>query len=165
MKTLWIIRHAKSCWKNPHLKDFDRPLNTRGKRDAPFMGKLLYKNSIRPDAIISSTAKRAKLTALNIANEISFPIMNIEWNSKLYLCSRSTSMNIIENLDSKHNTVFIIGHNPCWTDLSNYLSGEYISNIPTAGMVELCFQINDWSAVSKDLAKINRFEYPKKYLV
>ena len=165
MKTLWLIRHAKSSWKNPHLSDYDRPLNSRGKRDAPFMGKVLYKKDITADLIISSTAKRAELTTKHIANAINYPIEHIEWNSEFYLCSKASCLNHIERLDNILNTVFIIGHNPGWTDLCNYLSGEYIDNIPTTGMAELRFPIDTWNAISKGLASLSSFEYPKKYLV
>ncbi|MDH3269487.1 MAG: histidine phosphatase family protein, partial [Ignavibacteria bacterium] len=84
MKTIYLVRHAKSSWKDQGLQDYDRPLNKRGKRDAPFMGEVLNDKKIRPDFIISSSAKRAKKTALEIAAKIGYPHNKILFNEEVY---------------------------------------------------------------------------------
>jgi phosphohistidine phosphatase len=162
MRQLILIRHAKSSWSDPTLNDFDRPLNKRGKRDAPFMAKLLFKKNIRPDLIISSPAKRTKLTALEFAEQFGIKNENILWDDNLYLASYSTLIKKLKQLDNNINTVLIVGHNPGLTDLHNFLCKEEIDNIPTCGAVSLKTDKN-WSEISSDDFKLDFFEYPKKY--
>uniref|UniRef100_A0A832DMS4 Histidine phosphatase family protein n=1 Tax=Ignavibacterium album TaxID=591197 RepID=A0A832DMS4_9BACT len=162
MRQLILIRHAKSSWSDPTLDDFDRPLNKRGKRDAPFMAKLLFGKYIRPDLIISSPAKRTKLTALEFAEQFGIKNENILWDDNLYLASYSTLIKKLKHLDNNINTVFLVGHNPGLTDLHNFLCKEEIDNIPTCGVVSLKTDKN-WSEISSDDFKLDFFEYPKKY--
>jgi phosphohistidine phosphatase len=164
MKHLWLIRHAKSSWQDSYLKDFERPLNKRGKRDAPFMGKELKKNAFSPDIVISSPSKRTTLTAEKIFNVLDFDFENIQWEPKLYGAGTWDCVNLINGLDQHISSVCIIGHNPTLTDLSNYLTDDYINNIPTCGIVKILFEINDWSMVSKGLGSLISFDYPKKHL-
>ena len=84
MKRLYLVRHAKSSWKDPDLDDFDRPLNKRGKRDAPLMGQKLRQADVRPDLIVSSPAKRAAKTAKIMAGQIEYPVKKIIWDESLY---------------------------------------------------------------------------------
>ena len=112
MKTLYLIRHAKSSWKDITLDDFDRPLNQRGKKNAPFMGKLLKQREVKPDLIISSPAKRAKCTANIIAREIGYT-KDIVFEPKIYESNLVSLKNVIYSIDDKYNTVFLFGHNPC----------------------------------------------------
>lgn len=163
MRTLFLIRHAKSSWADPGMSDFDRPLNKRGKMNAPFMGKLLAKENILPDLIISSPAKRAITTAKKIAKEINYKNENILLNEKIYEASEKTLLKIINEISDKNKTVFMIGHNPGFTALLNYLTEENISNIPTCGIVEINFEIDSWKEVSNGMGKLVRFDYPKKF--
>lgn len=162
MRQLILIRHAKSSWSDPTLDDFDRPLNKRGKRDAPFMAKLLFEKNIRPDLIISSPAKRTKLTALEFAEQFGIKNENILWDDNLYLASSSTLIKKLKQLDNHINTVFLVGHNPGLTELHNFLCKEEIDNIPTCGVVSLKTDKN-WSEISSEDFKLDFFEYPKKY--
>ena len=126
MKLLYLARHAKSSWKNMDLSDIDRPLNKRGKKDAPFMGKILSKKGINPDLIISSPAKRARKTALVIAEEISYPINSIQYEDNVYESSSRELLEFVKSIDDEYNSVMIFGHNPGFTMLHNYLCSVYI---------------------------------------
>lgn len=162
MSQLILIRHAKSSWSNPSLDDFDRPLNKRGKRDAPFMAKLLSEKKIYPDIIISSPAKRTKLTAFEFAERLGIGSDAILWNDKLYLASLTTLHKILKQLDNNIKTVFLVGHNPGLTDLQNFLCKEEIDNIPTCGIVSMKSD-KKWSEISSKDFALDFFEYPKKY--
>lgn len=146
------------------MKDFDRPLNDRGKKNAPFMGKWLAQENIHPDLIISSPAKRAIITARKIAKEIDYLKDKIIQDKNIYEASVKTLLQIVNQIENEQNIVFLFGHNPGFTDFANYLTGENISNIPTCGIVQINFEIDDWKEVSKDLGTLIRFEYPKKFI-
>jgi len=162
MKRLVLIRHAKSSWKDPELDDFDRPLNKRGRKDGPKMGKLLAKKGETPDLIVSSPAKRALKTALAIAKEVGYPKERIKENKKIYLGSVPQLMNVIHNIDNNFNLVFIFGHNPGFNDLSHHLAEHELENIPTCGVFCIDFEIDSWKRVSEGSGKFVYFEFPKK---
>ncbi|ADN08708.1 SixA phosphatase family protein [Sulfurimonas autotrophica] len=160
MKTLYIIRHAKSSWKDLNLDDFERPLNKRGKNDAPQMSKRLKQQGIYPDIILSSPAKRAKQTAKAIAKEISYD-EKIRYIEDIYEASPNTLENILHSLDDKYETVFLIGHNPGL----NMLVEKYVDfeeNIPTGGVVSIKFDTKEWKNISRKYAELLWFDYPKK---
>lgn len=160
-KTLYLVRHAKSSWKFPDLSDFERPLNSRGKRDAPFMGELLAKQNILPDLIISSPAKRAISTAEIIAGKIGYNFDSIVHESDLYLASSGTIVEILAQLNSE-NSVMIFGHNPGLTVFNNLISDKYIENIPTCGIVALKLH-NGWKEIKPKTAVQIFFDFPKNY--
>ena len=164
MKKLYLVRHAKSSWKQPELSDFERPLNKRGKRDAPFMGNILNEKGIMPDLIISSPAVRAYTTARIIAEEIGYPPEKIETNEDIYEASAGEILDIINGIEDHNNTVMIFGHNPGFTSLSNYLSGKFIDNIPTCGISIIEFDVDKWEDVVLNGGKLISFEFPKKYI-
>ena len=112
MKTITFVRHAKSSWADPDLKDFDRPLNSRGKSDAPEMGQRLAVNNIFPDLIITSPAKRAKATAFKIAKELNFPKSKIVEEMQLYLSSAKLICDVIKTVNDATKNLFVFGHNP-----------------------------------------------------
>ena len=162
-KTLYIARHAKSSWDDSSLSDFERPLKKRGEKDAPMIGKILYSKGVKPDLIISSPAKRAISTAYVLAREIKYPVEKIITNEDIYEASTSELLDIIEQLDDKLKSVMIIGHNPSFTRLANYLTEQYFDNIPTCGVVAIAFNISEWKTIEKNSGKVIFFEYPKKY--
>lgn len=164
MKRLYLIRHAKSSWKTPNLADFERPLNKRGKMDAPFMGKRLKKYNIRPDFMISSPAKRALKSAKVIAKEINFPIKKIVTSKSIYTGDMPDLLKLIQNFDDSFNHVVLFGHNPCLTMLANYLTNYQVENIPTCGIFGMEFNINSWKEVSEGKGIFIFFDYPKKHL-
>ncbi|MGD8779994.1 MAG: histidine phosphatase family protein [Ignavibacteria bacterium] len=163
MKTLYLTRHAKSSWKDQSLDDFDRPLNKRGKRDAPFMGQLLKKKNILPDVLISSPAVRAYTTARTIASEIGYPPENILADKNIYEASSSELLDIINSIEDENQSAMMFGHNPGFTTLCHYLTGKDILNIPTCGIVKIEFEKNKWSEIEIGTGNLIWFEYPKKY--
>jgi len=163
MKTLYLARHAKSYWKDQSIPDFDRPLNSRGKRDAPFMGEVLKDKKVKPDLIISSPAKRTKKTAIEIASKIGYSEKKILYNEELYEASSNTIIKVLNKIDEKYNSVIIFAHNPGLTLLNNHISNNYIENIPTCGIVALQLD-KKWNELGKNTCKFLYFEYPKLYL-
>lgn len=162
MKTIYLARHAKSFWGDQSISDFDRPLNKRGKRDAPFMGKVLKDKKVIPDLIISSPAKRAKKTAVEISKKLGYQEKKIFFIEELYEASFNTILKILKKTDEKINTVILFGHNPGLTLLNNLISDNYLDNIPTCGIVALQFDLK-WSELDKNTCKYLFFEYPKLY--
>src|SRR5215212_7629717 len=112
MKTLILVRHAKSSWDTPGLSDFDRPLNERGKKDAPEMAKRVKEKDIKIDQFVSSPAKRAKKTAKYFAEEFNADKNDIKLEEELYLATPSAFSNTIDKLDDEHKTVAMFAHNP-----------------------------------------------------
>ena len=162
MKEITFVRHAKSSWDDPSLDALDRPLNNRGKRNAPEMGIRLRKQGIIPDLLISSPAKRAHTTAKSIAEEIGYPKKKIVIDDRLYHGSSNSMISIIQSQGKKINSVMLFGHNPGFTDFANMLCGINIYNIPTAGIVAIDFNIDKWSEVNYNSGELVFFDYPKK---
>lgn len=160
MKKLYIIRHAKSSWKDMSLDDFDRPLNKRGKLNAPMMGDRLRAKKVLPDLILSSSAKRAKKTAKMIAERVDYD-KSIVFDKEIYEAGTNTLHTMLNEIDDTIDVVFLIGHNP---EL-NMLAEKYVDfyeNIPTCGIVEIEFDIDKWIGVNKQNARLVSFDYPKK---
>lgn len=163
MKTLYIIRHAKSSWDDPAQDDFERPLNERGKRDAPRMAKRLKEKEIYPNLILSSPAKRARSTARRMAKVLKYNKENIQTDRSLYHADEGTIFSVIQNINNKHDVVFLFGHNPGLTDFVNsFMSDEIdIDNIPTAGVVAFRIDGDTWKDVQWGKNKILFFDFPK----
>jgi phosphohistidine phosphatase len=164
MKRLYLIRHAKSSWKDPTVVDFDRPLNKRGKRDAPFMGKRIKSYQVQPDLIISSPANRAAKTAKIIAEEIGVPKKQIVYDESIYEAGVASLLHVIRNIDNSANQVMLFGHNPGLTMLAEYLTHILVDNIPTCGIFCVDFAIDSWKEVAEGSGKVVFFDYPKKHL-
>jgi len=163
MKTLVMIRHAKSSWANPLQSDFERPLNERGKEEAPAMGKKLKELKVIPDLIVSSTAKRTRQTAKRIAEATGYDADHIKWEEKLYHCIPSVFEEVIFEVSDAVNTVFIVAHNPGITDFVNQLSPDFsIDNMHTCGMVGVRIETDEWNKFSLAERKVFLFEYPGK---
>ncbi len=161
MKTLYLVRHAKSSWNNANLSDHDRPLNDRGERDAPQMGKRLLKRKPHPATIISSSAVRAATTATILAEAIGYPISDLAIDERLYGAEPKDVILIIHELDDGIDCVMLVGHNPTFTELINALSESQIQNVPTCGMAVLKFQTNTWSKIGRAKGELLDFDYPK----
>ena len=159
------MRHAKSSWDDPDLSDFERPLNARGKRDAPRMGKRLKEKELTPDCVISSPARRALSTAKRICAVLAFDKNKIKTERKLYHASEETMLSIVQGIKNSFNTVLIFGHNPGLTDFVNSLmteqAGIFIDNVPTCGVVALSFEVDNWADVDWKKGKILFYDYPK----
>jgi phosphohistidine phosphatase len=161
VKTLFIVRHAKSSWDDPSLSDFDRPLNDRGKRDAPKMGKRLREKDLLIDLMISSPAKRAYATCRKIVEVLEFPQEKIKLEDKLYHASEDTMLDIIRKVNDHHSTVMIFGHNPGLTEFVNSLTNGNIFNVPTCGVAACDFQIKSWKEVGWGKGELTFYDYPK----
>lgn len=163
MKTVYLIRHAKSDWNHPELSDFNRPLNKRGKKDAPYMGKKLKELNVYPNLILASPAQRALETITSISNEINYPFTEIVFNDSIYHSSTQNLIEILNNNDNTHNTLFLVGHNPGFTYLSNYLTNDYIDNIVTCGIVKIELEIDNWNEIIEGIGRKVFYIYPKMY--
>lgn len=161
MKTLYLIRHAKSSWDEEGLADRDRPLNDRGKRDAPKMGKRLAARRARPDLILSSTAVRALTTAEIVAKELGYKRKAIVVDERIYAAELTTLLNIIGALDDAHAVVMIFGHNPELTTVARYFSNE-IDDMPTCAVAEFEFDVAHWREAPTAKPSSVIFETPKK---
>lgn len=161
MKQLLICRHAKSSWKNPNLVDFDRPLNKRGKKNAPQMGKMLVKHKVIPDLIVSSPAKRAKKTALILAKKLHYPKKEIKYLKATYDAPSKDLITCIHSFDDRYSKIIMVGHNTGYTTLANTLGGLHIPNVPTCGIVALNFTIDSWRDVKEKNGDLVFFIYPK----
>ena len=161
MKRLYLIRHAKSSWSNPDLDDFARPLNKRGKADCPEMAARLGKAGIRPDLIVASPAKRAKKTAICMAKGTGYNKNNISYYHELYLGSLSDHLCLIDELLSKVDVLFLVGHNHTMTELGEYLTGKYLGNVPTCGIVGLEYSEQDGFTSRAGAGRLLFFDFPK----
>jgi phosphohistidine phosphatase len=164
MRTLFIIRHAKSSWDHPGLRDFDRPLNGRGLHDAPKMAAFLRAKGIQPDLLLSSPAKRALTTALFFAKEYDLPETEIARREDIYEASVQDLLLLISSLPDAANTVFLFGHNPTLTDLANQFTEDYISNIPTCGIVRVDTTALSWDKMYEGNSRVVAKYFPKETL-
>jgi len=162
LRNLLLIRHAKSDWGHPSLSDFDRPLNGRGKSDAPIMGDRLAASGIRIDRLVSSPAVRAKTTAEAIAQSIGFPAHDISWMTGLYLASPLDILDIVHTCPNHVRTLAIVSHNPGISELANQLCDTSVGNIPTCGIVHLAADLSTWSEAER--FNLLDFDYPKRSL-
>ena len=162
-KILLIIRHAKSSWELGTLSDFDRPLNDRGKKDAPMMAKRLLDKKIKIDAFVSSPAKRAKKTAEFFCEEYSQSIDSIEFIASLYHAGVDDFYTVAEQLDDHFNTVAIFSHNPGITYFVNTLSDQLqIDDMPTCSIFAIKVQTKKWGEFKQAKKEFIFFDYPKK---
>jgi phosphohistidine phosphatase len=163
VKTLALLRHAKSSWDDPAMSDFERPLNRRGRKDAPFMGDLLRKRGVDPDIIITSPANRALTTCRIVAGELGFPLDRITIDEHLYEASARELLRIVQMIGSQYNSAMLVGHNPGLTLLAERLAPAGIDNIPTCGFLSMRLDVETWSGVREKCGSVALFEYPKKY--
>jgi phosphohistidine phosphatase len=161
MKTLFLVRHAKSSWNNPGLSDKERPLNDRGKHDAPKMGKRLAKRGAKPDLVLSSPAIRALTTAEIMAKKLDYKRKDIAVDNRLYAGEADDLLNVIRKLDDKLERVMLFGHNPELTELAHRLSSE-ITHMPTCAVAEFTFGAKSWSSIGKVKPVKVLLDYPKK---
>lgn len=163
MKSLYLVRHAKSSWDQVALDDFERPLTDRGHRNAIMLGKLLKEQKIIPDLLISSPANRAAMTARLISEQIKYLLSDIIFDPKIYLASTSLLYDILRTLKNEYEQVMIVGHNPGLTSLVNDLADEDVPNLPTCSIYGLRLKIKSWSELSKKCGQKILYEYPKKF--
>ena len=162
MKELILVRHAKSSWKDPALSDHERPLNKRGKRDAPEMGERLAASGYDPDLIVSSSADRALDTARTIAGKLGYPRERIAVEERLFHAGVAELLHVIRGVDDPVDILMLFGHNPGLTDLANHIGPREILNMPTCAVLHLRFQADTWSTVGDVPGEEVRYDYPKR---
>ena len=165
MKILYLIRHAKSSWKDPTLCDVERPLNKRGKRDAPVMARRLSDEGVRPDIILSSPAKRARETAKIIAEAIDYPTKKIVYSEEIYQEGVEGLFTILRRSNNNLSAIFLLGHNSALTDFANCLIEKPHINLPTCGIAKIALQITSWCEISLQTGTLQFFDFPKNQIV
>jgi len=161
MKNLFLIRHAKSSWDDMSLKDFDRPLNERGHRDAEDMANRLKNKEIIFDKILSSPAKRAQTTARYFHDILEVEATKLELVANIYQAYEGDIIKLIQNTSSSINNLAIFGHNPTFTILANKFGDNYIMNVPTCGIISVNFETELWSNFLNAQRKMLFFDFPK----
>lgn len=161
MKTVILVRHAKSSWDSGVASDFDRPLNDRGKHDAPMMAKRLASRDLKIDAFISSPAKRAKKTAEEFAEVFGVKEKNIILEPELYHAGINAFSSVIANADDSFKTIAIFSHNPGITEFANTLTEHVLANMPTTGIFAVNSNAESWKEFMDSEKKLLFFDYPK----
>lgn len=161
MKTLLLLRHAKSSWNDPSQRDFDRPLNDRGKRDAPRMGRALADRGPAPDLIVSSPAVRAKQTVEAVISAAGFTAP-LQFDESIYEASLGELMRVVRNLPDNSSAVLMVGHNPGFEGLVYRLSGAN-ERMTTAALAAIEFQIDRWQAVEDGQGKLLWVLIPRQF--
>ena len=161
MKNLILVRHAKSSWRDPSLDDHGRPLNKRGKRDAPEMGDRLARRGYGPDLLISSSAVRAMETARTIAGKLGYPQERIREEERLYLAGVDVLLEVVRGVSGTVDNLMLFGHNPGFTDLANVLGPRDLFNMPTCGVLHLRFASATWHAIGRDAGEEVLYDFPK----
>jgi len=163
MKRLFLIRHAKSSWNDPGATDFERKLNTRGKRDAPFMARQLASRTEAPDILIASPASRARKTAEIMADGVGYARKRIRFDEQVYDAGSQDLLRIVRSLDDEYRSAFVVGHNYAITDFAERLTGETLNNIPTSGIVAVDCGVDQWHRLAHGNCRLLFFDYPKNH--
>lgn len=166
MKSLLLVRHAKSSWDNPGMRDIQRPLGPRGKRDAPRMAGLVREKGHLPDKLVSSSAQRAHDTAAYFARALDMDQWDILIKDEIYEALPDQLQEVVVKLDDEWDTVAMFGHNPGFTIYANRFSeGFRFDNVPTCGIVLIRAEVDHWSDFLPGNARIIEWYFPKEYAV
>ena len=160
MKTLFVLRHAKSSWENADLSDFERPLNKRGLEAAPLIGKVIKENGFQPEIILSSPARRAKQTA-EIINEKAGINREIKYEERIYEASPARLLEVVSEQSDEAESVMIVGHNPGLEGLVRFLTGQ-IEPMPTAALAVIDLEITKWSEIDSSNGTLRTLIRPKE---
>jgi len=161
MKTLLLMRHAKSSWKQKELQDFDRPLNKRGKKDAPRMGHLLAQKNVVPQLILSSPAIRARETVEAVIEASKFR-GEVRYFDSLYMAEPSIYMDLIQALPEGAERVMLVGHNPGIEAVLQMLT-EQVEALPTAAIAQITLPVQNWKSVTLETkGKLDHIWRPKE---
>lgn len=162
-KTVYLIRHAKSSWSDSSLKDFDRPLNERGKRDAKFMADEFGRKVSHVDLVLCSAAKRAKKTCKKLFQPPGPAAKDIIYSKDLYHASSDELLAIIQKQADSVHSLAIVGHNPGLTDLANEIGNVRIDNLPTTGIIAFTFDVEKWKNILPATGSLLFFDYRKRF--
>ncbi|WP_139925465.1 histidine phosphatase family protein [Hymenobacter sp. DG01] len=161
MKTLYLMRHAKSSWSFDDLTDKERPLNDRGRDDAPAMGQALAKRQIQLNLLVTSPAVRALSTAALVARELDYPPERVEVVEPIYEATVPDLLAVVRQLPDPADSVLLVGHNPTITEFANILSPSSIPDMPTAAIVCLKFNCARWAEIDRANAEYYFYDHPK----
>ena len=159
MKTLFILRHAKSSWSERDLADFERPLNERGMKAASFMGELMAQNEFQPSVILSSPAVRAKQTAL-LVKEFGKLDAGIRFEHGIYEASPQSLLQVLSEIDDSYDSAMLVGHNPGIEGFIRYLTGNP-EPMPTAALAVIDLDIDNWNAANDGCGELTNVYRPK----
>ena len=162
MKTLYVLRHAKSSWDHPHLADFDRPLNGRGKKSAPAMGAFMREKDLVPGVIVASPAKRAKTTAQMAAEAGSFEA-EIIFDERIYGAGANSLIYIVAEIGDEFGSAMIVGHNPGFEMLVHALTGEG-TRMPTAALAVIDLDIDSWAEAERGSGRLRGSYIPREIM-
>lgn len=160
-KILYLVRHAKSSWKDISLADVERPLNKRGRRNSPDMGRRMLTQGHKPDLFISSPANRALSTARNFARELGIDESVIITDDELYFTGAEGMQGVLERVDDRYRKVMMIGHNPDMTYLVNRLGNTNVINMPTCAIAIIGFDMASWADLYSTDGVLLGYDYPK----
>lgn len=160
MKTLYLVRHAKSSWKDASLSDFERPLNDRGNSDKKTMANRLKEKQTSIDCILSSSSKRTRQTTKGLIEGIQIDHSKIEFNENLYHASVLDMLKEINKISDTVDVLMVIGHNPGTSNLCDYLT-DYFTDFPTLGIAKITFEFDSWKEISRGTGSVEWFDYPK----
>jgi phosphohistidine phosphatase len=161
MKTLYLVRHAKSSWDDPSLNDQQRPLNKRGHKAALLMGERLKQRSVTVEQIVSSPALRALTTARYLADAIAYEQKDIIIERELYFSGVDEMLALLHDCDPDIESLMLVGHNPDMTSFSNFLCGYHSSNMPTCAISTIQFD-KQWKKIGREDGTLLNYDYPKK---
>jgi len=161
MKTVYIVRHAKSSWKYDGIKDIDRPLKKRGINDSYLISKVLQKKVSCPDVFVSSCANRALHTAMIFTYTFNYPLANLKISRSLYSFSDGYLIKTVKALDDGFDSAIIFSHDHGINDFVNKFGNKYLDHIPTCGVVGLRFDISHWKNIKSGETFLT--EFPKHY--
>ena len=161
MKTLYLLRHAKSSWDDTSLPDRERPLEPRGERDAARMSKRWSQLHEKPDLIMSSPAARALATAKFVAQGLDYKTKNIAVDDRLYAATQDTLIAVIEALDDRLDCVMLVGHNPGFTELAHHFDSR-ITHMPTCALANFRFEAELWAGIGRTRPSRTIFDSPKQ---
>jgi phosphohistidine phosphatase len=159
MKTLLLLRHAKSSWQEADLRDFDRPLNKRGTKAAPLMGNFMRARAVRPDLIVSSPALRARTTAALVAESGELQA-ELRYDERIYEADLNALLKVVSQLDEAAETVLLVGHNPGFQELLKFLTGEE-HEFPTAALAYIALETDKWSDAGQGSGRLQWLVTPK----
>ena len=160
MKTLLLLRHAKSSWNDPTLRDFDRPLNERGLRAAPLIGSLLRERQLQPGLILSSPAERARQTTA-LVSEAAHLKVKPRFDERIYEASALALLEVVSQIEDRIDQAMLVGHNPGMEELLMTLTGE-ARRMPTAALAHIRLDVEKWSEVREGVGHLEWLVKPKE---
>lgn len=163
MKTLIIMRHAKSSWADAGMSDHQRPLNGRGRRSSAIMAQRMEFHKNLPDLMLSSDSQRTRETMALLQENEAFKNIEVQFHNELYLASERSLISSIKNWNQGVDTLLILAHNPGVTELVNSISNARLDNLPTAGIACISFDIEDWEDLENKTGKLLWLEFPRMF--